>query len=246
MRVLGLSWVLVLATCDDQSVCEGGSCLWVPELYGWRCRWPENGGLYYGLACEPGNIFQPCPAGGFCRDNWGDPSLPEDGCFPGALSAGTCAVLGAHADFCDSTWPDEQCYPCNHLSDCIDGRCLASCSAAGDCPCEPGDPYECHQGHCKQCRSEGEPCAPPLEDCCGEKSLECYADLGVCCRGAGAACSVDADCCQTALQPYACKEGGLSYLQEGRQALREQPRLLHRSAGVRRSGRPGQPLPAEV
>jgi hypothetical protein len=194
--------------CDDQSVCAGGaSCMWVAAEYGWRCRTPEEGGLYYGLPCEPGDPLRPCPAGGFCRDNWGDPSLPEDGCFPGALSGGTCAVLGAHADFCDSTWPDEQCYPCNYLSDCIDGRCLASCSAAGDCPCEPGDPYECHQGHCKQCRSEGEPCAPPLEDCCGGKNLECPADLGVCCPGVGAACSADADCCQTGLYDFACKNG---------------------------------------
>lgn len=220
-------------TCSDGQLREcTGRCV-TPARHGEKCGLDPCGALPpcdYGLACAEGVCAEPadplacrltsrgtpspCPTGTYCRqfdatflaprfarDAWGLCVAPvrEGNACTGEWSAAGAGRLCEAGMACSADPRD----PARRA-------CFRSCADASDCPCPSADPDvldECvsnlpEEGDavCAHCLSNGTRIDEGDWGCC-EGPLRGVA--GQCCRGAGARCASDAECCADSI----CSDG---------------------------------------
>ena len=168
----------------------------------------ENRGTCCSGRCEPGGPHGSLECGPFCQPNGSPCESPQDCCSLGC-NAGVCGgpICGALESVCSDD------------SGCCSGRCSSGhcaptaeqCFTTGEeCGADTGM-YCCSQlcntatGRCDlgpgACREPSSPCiqTDPMDECClGSCQPNAQEGVPVCtaqCRGQGADCGSDGDCC---------------------------------------------------
>ena len=190
-----------------QRVCQGGTCVCVPNCTGKQCGTDGCDGSCG--SCEGG---ESCSANGLCNcvADCAGKECGEDGC---GGTCGACASLevcqggqcvsgacGIGAKIC-AAGSDAACCVAGHMC-CPPGSGLNGCCGVDRTCCERDEEFFVDGGCCPPNRPR---CCGNKRACCSEEFPQCCADTRSCCRDGDRCCSVAAgEGCCPAETPRCC------------------------------------------